>query len=261
MIKFFGCSFTEGGGLDNIDYYNFLYKENLEYYPKHLTDKNEIWQYRESIQQKLEKFKFDNRFTELVNKEVNCVLNLAKSQASNGYIFENLFKEIDENYNEIYFVILSLHHRRYWYYDVDNKKHNLNMLDFSANPFDSREDYRPLYNHFKNYLEYIFDFNIETQSLIRNIKLFDTFAKSKSSKIIWSAWDFGDNEIHLETINSVAENCLLFDGLALKYFCIKEKLQIEAETNGLVPDNHISKYGNNVVAKKIEEYIIKNKLI
>jgi hypothetical protein len=32
-IKFFGCSFTEGGGLDNIDYYNFLNEDKLEYFP------------------------------------------------------------------------------------------------------------------------------------------------------------------------------------------------------------------------------------
>lgn len=259
MIKFFGCSFTEGGGLNNIDYYNYIENPTtpLEYWPKGSTDESRV-----EIINFLDSYKDTNRFTTILQSSLNTpIKNLAKSQASNDYIFENLFKEIDENYNEIYFVILSLHHRRYWYYDVDNKKHNLNMLDFSANPFDSREDYRPLYNHFKNYLEYIFDFKTETQSLVRNIKLFDSFAKSKNSKIIWSAWDFGDDEIHLETINSVAENCLLFDGLALKYFCIKEKLQIEAETNGLVPDNHISKYGNIVVAKKIEEYIIKNKLI
>ena len=33
-LKFFGCSFTEGGGLDNIDYYNFLNENKLEYFPE-----------------------------------------------------------------------------------------------------------------------------------------------------------------------------------------------------------------------------------
>lgn len=65
----------------------------------------------------------------------------------------------------------------------------------------------------------------------------------------------------MKCISSVTDNCLLFDGLSLKHFCIKEGLQIETETKGIVPDNHISKYGNIIVAKKIEEYIIKNKLI
>ena len=110
-------------------------------------------------------------------------------------------------------------------------------------------------------MKYIYNFNDELKQLIRNIKLFDSFAKSKGSKIIWSAWEMGDYQRKLEDINSVAENCLLFDGLSLKHFCIKEKLQIHKETNGVVNDNHISKYGNIVVAKKIEEYIIKNKLV
>jgi hypothetical protein len=135
------------------------------------------------------------------------------------------------------------------------------MIDFAGTPFLNRDSYKPLYNHFKNYLEYIFDVQTEKNSIVRNIQLFDSFAKSKGSKIIWSGWDFGEDETQLEFIQNTAENCLLFDGLSLKHFCIKEGLQIEAETNGLVPDNHISKHGNIIVAKKIEEYIIKNKFL
>lgn len=259
MIKFFGCSFTEGGGLNNIDYYNFIESPEtpLTYWPKDSTSEERV-----EILNFLDSYKETNRFTSILESYLNTsILNLAKSQASNDYILESLFNQIDENVNDIYFIILSLPHRRYWYYEVDKEKHNLNMLEFSVNPFDNRESYRPLYNHFMNYLEYVFDLKTEMESLTRNIKLFDSFAKSKNSKIIWSGWDFGDDEIHLETIQSAAENYLLFDGLSLKHFCIKEGLQIEAETNGLVPDNHISKYGNIVVAKKIEEYINKNKLV
>lgn len=259
MIKFFGCSFTEGGGLNNIDYYNFIESPTplLTYWPKDSTPEERV-----EILKFLDSYKEDNRFTTILANSLNIdIINLAKSQASNDYIFENLFNEINKNTNDVYFVILSLIHRRYWYYEVDKEKHNLNMIDFNGTPFDARESYKPLYNHFKNYLEYIFDLKTELNSMSRYIQLFDSFAKSKDSKIIWSGWDFGDDEIHLETISKSAENTLLFDGLSLKHFCIKEGLQIEAETNGLVSDNHISKFGNVVVANKIKEYIIKNKLL
>jgi len=259
MIKFFGCSFTEGGGLNNIDYYNYIEtpKTPLTYWPKDSTAEERV-----AIVDFLDSYKENNRFTTILEKSINTpIINLAKSQSSNDFILETLFKEIDENTEDIYFVILSLPHRRYWYYEVDKEQHNLNMLEFSGNPFNNRESHRPLHTHFMNYLEYVFDLKTEIKLLTRNIKLFDSFAKSKNSKIVWSGWDFGDDDIHLETIHSAAENCLLFDDLSLKHFCIKEGLQIEAETNGLVPDNHISKYGNIVVAKKIEEYIIKNKLV
>lgn len=259
MIKFFGCSFTEGGGLNNIDYYNYIESPEV---PLKIWPKNSTPEQRVEILKYLDLYKERNRFTTILESFLNIpIKNLAKSQASNDYIFEKLFEEIDSNSNEIYFVILSLQHRRYWYYDVDKQKHNVNMLDFSTGPFENREEYRPLYNHFKNYLEYIFDFKTEIESLTRSIKLFDSFAKSKNSKIVWSGWDFGDDDVSLKCISSITNNCLLFDGLSLKHFCIKEGLQIETETNGLVPDNHISKYGNIIVAKKIEEYIIKNKLI
>jgi hypothetical protein len=261
MIKFFGCSFTEGGGLNNIDYYNYIESPTtpLTYWPEGSTPEDRV-----KIVEFLDSYKEQNRFTNILEISTKTpIINLAKSQASNDYILESLFKEIDENENDVYFVILSLLHRRYWHYEIDKQKHNLNMSEFSGNPFDNRESYRPLYNHFKNYLEYIFDVQTEKNSLVRNIQLFDSFAKSKGSKIIWSGWDFGDDvsELKLEFIQKVTQNCLLFDGLSLKHFCIKEGLQIEAETNGLVPDNHISKYGNIIVAKKIEEYIIKNKLL
>jgi hypothetical protein len=259
MIKFFGCSFTEGGGLNNIDYYNFIESPTpiLEYWPKGSTPEDRV-----KVVEFLDSYKEQHRFTSVLESSLKTpIINLAKSQASNDYIFENVFNQINENNNDVYFVILSLLHRRYWYYEVDKQKYNLNMLEFSGNPFDNRESHKPLHTLFTNYLQYVFDLETELNSLNRNIKLFDSFAKSKGSKIIWSGWDFGDDEMHLETISKSAENTLLFNGLSLKHFCIKEGLQIEAETNGLVPDNHISKHGNIIVAKKIEEYIIKNKLL
>lgn len=259
MIKFFGCSFTEGGGLNNIDYYNYIESPEtpLTYWPIDSTPEERV-----EILKFLDSYKETHRFTSILSNSLNTpILNLAKSQSSNDYILEKLFKEIDENSNDIYFVILSIPHRRYWYYEVDKQKHNLNMLEFSANPFDSRESHKPLYNHFMSYLEYIYDLKTEVDSLVRNIKLYDRFAKSKGSKIVWSGWDFGDDDLELEFIKSNAENYLLFDGVSLKQFCIKKGLQIESETNGLIPDNHISKNGNIVVAEKIKEYIIKNNLI
>jgi hypothetical protein len=259
MIKFFGCSFTEGGGLNNIDYYNYIESPEtpLSYWPKDSTPEDRV-----KIVEFLDSYKEQNRFTTILENSIKTTItNLAKSQASNDYILETLFKEIDENINDVYFIILSLPHRRYWHYEVDRKKHNLNMLEFSGNPFDNREEYKPLHTHFMNYLQYVYDLKNELDYLSRNIKLFDSFAKSKGSKIIWSGWEFGEDETQLEFIQNTAENCLLFDGLSLKHFCIKEGLQIETETNGFVPDNHISKHGNIIVAKKIEEYIIKNKLL
>ena len=69
-LKFFGCSFTEGGGLDNIDYYNFLNENKLEYLP----DKFETtyqWQHRDTIVDKLEQYKVENRFSTILEKKLN----------------------------------------------------------------------------------------------------------------------------------------------------------------------------------------------
>lgn len=258
MIKFFGCSFTEGGGLDNIAYYNYIEspKVPLTYWPENSTHES-----RKDIVEFLENYKIENRFTTILEKNIkHSIKNYATSQSPNDLIFEQLFSEINNNKNEVYFVILSLLTRRYWYYELDGKMHKLNMPDFSSNPFDNNEEYRVLYEHYKTYLEYIFNTNVELQNVCRNIKLFDSFAKSKNSKIIWSAWDIGSKN-GLGNIENIADNHLSFDGLSLKYYCMNNKLQIHDDTNGSVNDNHISKYGNVIIAKKIEEYITKNNLL
>lgn len=259
MIKFFGCSYTEGGGLDNINYYNFLKNENLEYYPSYIkTDK---FIHRDNIVAKLEKFKFDNRFTEIINKELNgIVLNLAVSQSSNDFIFEKLFKEIENNKNEVYFVILSIFHRRYWFYDYDKKKYNLNMPNMNGEPFNNDENYIPFHNHYLEYLKIIFNLYDELETIFRNIKLFNSFAKEKNSKIIWSVWELDNLKLE-KKLESLAENTIKFDGLYLKNYCVKNQYQIHYETNGLVDDNHITLKGNQEIAKIFINYIKENNLI
>jgi len=260
-LKFFGCSFTEGGGLDNIDYYNFLNENKLEYLP----DKFETtyqWQHRDTIVDKLEQYKVENRFSTILEKKLNNarIINLAVSQASNDYIFDKLYDVIDKNSNEIYIVFLTMITRRYWYYDLNGKKYNLNRTEFDASPFNNEEELLPLNEHYKKYLEIIFKQEDEMQRVFKQIKLLDIFAKSKNSKIIWSSWEMGD-EMELDVVEKYAENVLKFEGKTLKQFCIKHKLQIHDDTNELVQDNHISLKGNEIIAEKIYEHLQKSNII
>ena len=129
--------------------------------------------------------------------------------------------------------------RRYWYYDLNGKKYNLNRTELDASPFNNEEELLPLNEHYKKYLEIIFKQDDEMQRVFKQIKLLDTFAKSKNSKIIWSSWEMGD-EMELDVVEKYAENVLKFEGKTLKQICIKHKLQIHDDTNELVQDNHIS---------------------
>lgn len=248
MIKFFGCSFTQGGGLDNIAYYNFIHN-NQDLY------KNED----EWI---LDEFRIKHRFTTHISEKYNIpILNLAVSQSSNDFIFDMLFDEIDSNENETYFVQLSILSRRYWYYDFPKKELNLNSYDFSAIPYGAEEEYRKLHKHYLDYNEFIFNSDIEMKNILKKAKGLDCFAREKNSKIIWTAFDIGDDRKDLNQLESMLKYVMKFEGTDMKHFCIKHKLQIHDDTDGLVNDNHLSIYGNKIVGDKIYEYLKENNLI
>ncbi|MEY4332314.1 MAG: hypothetical protein RLZZ196_1052 [Bacteroidota bacterium] len=248
MVKFFGCSFTQGGGLDNIAYYNYVNKNTDLYELQH-----------EWI---LDEFRIKNRFTTHITEKYNIPTeNLAKSQSSNDYIFDKLFDEIDTNENEIYFVQLSILSRRYWYYDYPKKEVNLNSYDFSAIPFGGEEEYKKLHQHFLDYNEFIFNEGVELKNILKRIKGLDCFAREKNSKIIWTAFDLGDNHKDLSDLEKYVKYVMKFEGTDMKHFCIKHKLQIFDDTNFLVNDNHLSIKGNQMVGDKIYEYLKQNNII
>ena len=88
MIKFFGCSFTQGGGLDNIDYYNWINNTSLEY------------NHQDAFKQ-LELFRNEHRFTKIVSDRLGIESeNFAVSRGSNNYSLEKLFNEIENNEKE-----------------------------------------------------------------------------------------------------------------------------------------------------------------
>ena len=116
------------------------------------------------------------------------------------------------------------------------------------------------------YFSFSFSFAQQPQvqfikSDIKKVKLFDSFAKTKGSKIIWSSWEMGDYQKELKKLEIAAENVIKFDGLSMKHYCIKNKFQIHDETNGLVNDNHITLKGNRAIADIFINYIKENNLI
>lgn len=246
MIKFFGCSFTEGGGLDNIEYYNFLNNTNLVIDPNKTGDENDI------VYKKLEAFRDEHKFSKIISNNLNTeTKNLAISRGSNGYIFETLFNEIENNKNEIYVVVLTVLPRVYWYYEPTNEKYNLNSFEFNLHPYRSQPIMKNLADMYENYLKYVFNTKVEKQKIQKQIKLFDLYSKQKQSKIYWVSWE------EFKELNTTTDNYITFDKMDLSQFVDKNKLQIFHHTNGVCTDNHISIYGNKIIADIIGN-VIKN---
>jgi len=247
MIKFIGCSFTEGGGLDNIDYYNFITNANFSY-----NDKRH-YSYRLFIKKSLQRFRDKHRFSNIVGNKLNLEsINLAISRGSNDYILKILFDEIDNNSNEIYVAIFSMFPRVRWYYEKTRKIYNLNSFDFNWPPYDKEPIMKSLSETYEMYLTNIYNLDVEKEKIKTQVKLLDNYAKSKNSKIYWSSWD------DFYELEKITNNCITFDNKFLYKYVDSEKLQIHHHTDYKVNDNHLSVIGNEIIADKIYTVIKKD---
>jgi len=239
MIKFFGCSFTEGGGLDNIDYYNWIHGTNLKYPidPHDINDPNFY------VHNKLKLFRDENRFSKIVSDKLGIASeNFAVSRGSNDYSFEKLFNEIENNEKEIYVFVLTLIPRVHWYYEPTDTRYNINSFDENLSPYYNRVIMKNLAKTYKMYLENVFNRNYEIERLETQIKLFDSYAKIKKSKIYWIEWD------NLPRLKDITPNYISFNGQTMFEFVRDNELQIFHHTNNKNTDNHISLPGNRIIA-------------
>jgi hypothetical protein len=119
-IGFFGCSFTEGGGLNSPVFNEYAIKNNL--IPK-------------EYEGEYEKTRKGFRYSTLIGKNLNCeVENFGKGRSSNEYIFNQLYKH-HKKFN-ICVVQLTIYSRRYQWDEREEKFEHINDIDnFTLNRF------------------------------------------------------------------------------------------------------------------------------
>ena len=119
-IGFFGCSFTEGGGLNSPVFNEYAIKNNL--IPK-------------EYEGEYEKTRKGFRYSTLIEKNLNCeVENFGKGRSSNEYIFNQLYKHHKKF--DICVVQLTIYSRRYQWDEREEKFEHINDIDnFTLNRF------------------------------------------------------------------------------------------------------------------------------
>jgi hypothetical protein len=119
-IGFFGCSFTEGGGLNSPVFNEYAIKNNL--IPK-------------EYEGEYEKTRKGFRYSTLIGKNLNCeVENFGKGRSSNEYIFNQLYKHHKKF--DICVVQLTIYSRRYQWDEREEKFEHINDIDnFTLNRF------------------------------------------------------------------------------------------------------------------------------
>ena len=112
-IGFFGCSFTEGGGLNSPVFNEYAIKNNL--IPK-------------EYEGEYEKTRKGFRYSTLIGKDLNCeVENFGKGCSSNEYIFNQLYKHHEKF--DICVVQLTIYSRRYQWDEHKEKFEHINDID------------------------------------------------------------------------------------------------------------------------------------
>ena len=119
-IGFFGCSFTEGGGLNSPVFNEYAIKNNL---------------IPNEYEGEYKKTRKDFRYSTLIGKDLNCeVENFGKGRSSNEYIFNQLYEHHKKF--DICVVQLTIYSRRYQWDEHKEKFEHINDIDnFTLNRF------------------------------------------------------------------------------------------------------------------------------
>lgn len=233
-IGFFGCSFTEGGGLNSPIFVDYAIRNNLidisdlddEIRDKksNLTDREAGFIHGKDYIGAYNSISKKYCYPTMVGKKLDCeIKNLSKGSSSNEYIFKKLY----ENYQDfdICIVQMSMYTRRYQWNEIEKKFEHINQID----------DYT-LHHYNEKY---------ENDKVSMMIDLFDKMNK----KIYW---------IFHEEIpeNCKSKNIIYFNPYGdLKNFISENNATISHETNKYFNDGHNTIRGNKLIAEKLVERI------
>jgi hypothetical protein len=249
-IHFFGCSFTEGGGLDNLEYYNSKTNSNLKDYNSPNSDI-------------LRNYKEANRYSKIVGDLLGVeTKNYAVGCNSNENILNKAFEVVNGNTitdNDVFIIQTSISSRKHFWYEPTNEFYSINTLDFSGWPYSSEESMKPLNTLYNLYYQYCYNEEYEVKKLLNQIDLFNSYFKEKNIKLFWLPWPELTPSIIMEEIvefnkNIEDKNIILFDGFAMGTFASNKKLLICDEFKNIT-DRHKSTIGHKTIANKIVEFL------
>jgi hypothetical protein len=239
LVVGFGCSFLDGGGLDNPQIYKKLNKVDSILGLGNSTE-----------------FKHKNNFISYLAKLLNSeYTKVATAGSSNELIFENIFnyfnnKKIDK---KILMVgQISIFSRIHVYYEKTKEFKKLNQLDFNSPPFNGQDKYKELYQYYETYLKYIYNSDVVYNKIVRDITIYTNWLESMGIDCIWLSYD-GESKHFLET-----KNFIKFNGNNLSEWLENNKLRLCDITELETDDLHISIQGHKEIAERIYTHLKNN---
>jgi hypothetical protein len=228
----FGCSFTEGGGLNNQNFHRYLngetnYSKNPEpVLPNHAE------------------YALQNSYPGYLSRLLNCQFeNHGTSCAGNEFIINKAYDTINnlENTDDILVTIqTSILSRILLQMPMERKFVNVNNLD----SIDGN-----VKTFFKLYITDFFDYEYASKKLMQQIDILSSWFESKNIDVLWLLYDVDFKQVQSK------KQIVPFDDLALGNYAFKNKLTITELPNFPYKDAHFSPTGNKHIADKIHNYI------
>lgn len=225
----FGCSYTEGGGLNSPHYHAFLTNTK--------TDSISPTPYTEN-------YANFHSFPGYLSRLLNCsFVNYGISCAANELIFETVFDvcgSIEYNIakNTLVTIQTSSLSRMYLHDNLTDKAYTLNSPDarFTGIMTDNIHEY------YLQYVTHFFNQSFEHKKVVRNVKTLRTWLKSKGFDVIL---------LSAEYVNNVEPPFFYFpnsnDGTLVNFMHVN-KLAIADIPNTTFIDYHMTEKGNEIVA-------------
>lgn len=249
----FGCSFTEGGGLNAPVFHRFLRGEDVSDYnsSNFSTTRSKI----ETILPEHIEYATYHSYPGYLSRILNCdFLNFGSSGASNEYIFNKAYQEIQKIANKSEALITiqtSFLNRITLQLPLVKGEVNINMLEGIRSGLSKYPDIAEVaYKYYESYLGYFFDTEYSYKILCRDIDIFSEYCKSKNLDVVFLMYD--KPVAHLINPHPLVVDLGYRD---LDDLLRRGKLAISHLTNHVIEDGHFSERGNEVVANLIFKYV------
>ena len=238
-----GCSYTEGGGLNNPDIYSFLSGKKFTTYE--IADE---WMFTKS-------------YPKLLGDLLNCKWkNLSTSCSSNNLIIERAYQELQKHKNLNKVCIINQlsfetrlgfkHGKNYYSYNGISGKvvhEDVNRIGWTKPTFVPNLE-EPFDQYYKNYIVEIFDIDYHWETIAMKMDLFNSWCEKRNIDNYWMAWN---EHIRIKNVDRVINP----NNVPIQKWAVENKMRLEDVEGIPHGDAHLSIEGHKQLANIIYEKI------
>jgi len=241
----FGCSFTQGGGLNSPKFHRWL-EHGMS-----LPEDEGIGPH-ENLLPEHEEYANQHSYPGYLSRKLGCeFVNFGLSGASNDYIFKKAYEEIsklEDPENTLVTIQSTFFNRLYLNVPNLDMPINMNNLETARGYFPKSSPLNDVvYEFYKTYLGYFYDPKAEYEKLRRLVDTTGSYCKEKGVDVVFLI--YYDLEFQVPIQHPDRVSFLEFpDMMSLGY---SGKMNITPYTNNRFKDAHFSPVGNNAISNLV----------